>query len=114
VAGQFFSDALHGRGRRRVSARASAGGTCTSGGHLGGTGTAQASAWMGVEYWMPHSVPTQPHRNGGRSSSLSTTCWMVTRSTQSSTGNAAIAAFVLAFLLCASSRRGHESNRAFQ
>ena len=99
VAGQF-SDALHGSRCRRVRARASGSGTCTSAGHLGGTGTAQLTAWMGVECWMPHSPPAQPHRHGGSSSSLSTTCWMETRSTQSSAGNAAMAAFVFAFLLC--------------
>ena len=99
MAGQF-SDALHGSRCRRVRARASGSGTCTSAGHLGGTGTAQLTAWMGVECWMPHSPPVQPHRHGGRSSSLSTTRWMATRSAQSSTGNKAMAAFVLAFLHC--------------
>lgn len=42
----------------------------------------------------------QPHRNGGRSSSPSMTAWIATSSTHSSAGNAAIAAFALAFLLC--------------
>ena len=86
-------------------------GTCRSAGHLGGAGTSQLSACVGVEYWTPHSVlsqlpvalaatQAQPHWNGGLRSSRSTTVWMARRSMQRSTGNAAIPALVLEFLLC--------------
>lgn len=92
-------DALLQRAGRPCT-KAGTTGTCTSAGHLGGAGTSQLMACMGVECWMPQWPPSQPHRNGGRSSSRSTTAWMATSSAQSSTGNAAIAAFVFQFLLC--------------
>ena len=89
-----------------------ASGTCTSAGHRCGLGTAQVGACVGVEYWMPHSVSAhapvpgsqrtqaQPHRNWGLPISMSSTLCIPNRSTHTSTGNAAIVALALAFLLC--------------